>query len=229
MIRWWMILSAVLTLLIGGCTVERAAGSTAPPPAPAIISSALDAVDSQLPSTTSSYFINLNSVMFIECGGFTGTGSIIGRNTVITASHVVGEEKVCLVMGSPAVVTSNHPELDYAILTIGTTPVAERFPISCGGFVPGDTYYAIGFAGGRVFAVTKLVAAQKSESNYANGDNFNVRFLTGQSYRGMSGGPVIDDVGNQVGTVISVSTIGVHTTQSLELKDTSVCEDGRHK
>lgn len=223
MVRWWLILSAVVALLSGGCTAERAAGSTAPPPAPAIISSALDAVDSQLPSTTSLYFINLSSVAFVDCGDFTGTASIIGRDTLITASHVVGNAKTCSIMGSPAVVSSNHPELDYAILTIGTTAIAERFPTSCAGFIPGRAYYAIGFAGGRVFAVTKLIAGQKRESNYSNGDNFEVRFLTGRSYHGMSGGPVIDENGVQVGTVISVSTNGEHTTQSLELKDTSIC------
>lgn len=226
MIRWWLILSAVLALLSGGCTVERAAGSTTPPPAPAIISSALDAVDAQLPTTTSAYFINLNSVPFIDCGEFTGSGSVIGRDTVITASHVVGKATECRIMGIPAAVTENRTDRDYAILTIRTTSSAQRFPIDCGGFVRGRTYYAVGYAGGRTFAVTKLIAGLKEAIDY-NGTVISVRDLLGRSYRGMSGGPVIDSEGNQVGTLISISLAGPDTTHSLELKDTSVCQGNR--
>ncbi len=176
------------------------------------------------------YLVNLDSIPFINCGAFVGTAEIIAPNTVMTAAHVVGKETQCTVGQAVAVVLVNNKELDYAILSVPTTAIHQPMKKSCEGFIAGQTYYAIGYAHGRDFVITRLTA-DKTYSNAMDdksGTLFShTRILSGDVYQGMSGGPIVDENGVQVG-ITSATSIGVRTKAlSRELKDTSICSSDK--
>lgn len=250
--RWWTAALIWLSVL-GGCTEQKSASlpQSPPPaveiptPAPAQIASPVPAADptpsffrpvQNLPVaevTNETYFVALDSIDLIQCDNSLGTGSIISTNTIITASHVVGQASVCYILRDGVKIETkivfNSPELDYAVLE-APTGRARRFPIDCDGFIPGQQYVAIGNAHGRDFAITKLVATEefRDAHDYNSGQDFkHSRVLLGRTYQGMSGGPILNMDGEQVGTVIAGPTDGSARTLSRELRDTYVCDEER--
>lgn len=210
----------LFSLMVSSCTVE----SAATPDDPSIFAAPVTTIELPQPQR---YFVNLDSIPFVNCGAFVGTGEIIAPNTVMTAAHVVGDATECRIGQAVAVVTENNRALDYAILTVPTTALHQKMKISCRGFVAGRTYYAIGYAHGRDFAITRLVATSRFERDGVDrrsGTPFtHTRILDGEVFPGMSGGPIVDQDGVQVG-ITSATSIGVHSRAlSRELKDTSVC------
>lgn len=217
--RFLVALLSSFSLLATSCTVESAATPEAP-----VITIADRGIDLPRPQR---YFVNLSSVVFISCGTWVGTAEVIGKNKLMTAAHVVGNNAVCQVGSSPAVVTENNKALDYAIIDVTTSAVAQPMKISCAGFQPRKTYYAIGYAHGRDFAITRLVATANFEEEGRDGRTgtlfTHTRILQGEVFSGMSGGPIVDENGVQVG-IVAATVTGIHPRAlSRELKDTSVC------
>lgn len=176
------------------------------------------------------YFVNLDSVPFIRCNNFVGTAEIIDIDRVMTAAHVVGSSTTCMIGETVATVIENNPALDYAILSVATSEINQKLPYSCAGFRPGQTYYAIGYAHGRDFAMTRLIATARYEdgADHQTGTPFyHTRVLDGEVFQGMSGGPIVNQDGVMVG-ITSAMSIGVRQSAlSRELKDTSICSSDK--
>ena len=172
----------------------------------------------QTHDATDTYFVNLNSIHRIVCGTRTGTAETIDRNRVMTASHVIGESEVCSIDGRPATILSNNSVLDYAILDYPAGARSQKFPINCDGFIAGEQYLAIGYAHGLDFVVTAGTAMRQFDRSA------HLRLLEGRAYSGMSGGPVVNMQGEQVGITIAKSIgAGPNFIYARELKETEVC------
>lgn len=179
-------------------------------------------LDPRLPDNvaeaTTTYTINLHSVHFLRCDGRTGTAETIGQNTLLTAEHVVGDSTTCTVNDRPVTITAKDEELDYAVLDYASEPRSQKFPISCEGFITGREYFAIGYAHGLDFVITKGVATARFDNTK------HLRILSGRAYSGMSGGPIVDVNGVQVGIVVARTLgSGPQFMYARELKETDLC------
>lgn len=142
------------------------------------------------------YSVDLDAIVFVECGEWTGTGFSIGRGRIVTAAHVVlakGHVSACTVGGREAHAQLVDPKLDFAILFAPTTAHWPRLWLDCRGFRPGRAYFAIGYAAGRDFAMQVLRARPAQLSGFPE--------FAGVTYDGMSGGPVVDADGYVAGII----------------------------
>lgn len=181
----------------------------------------------------SPFFIDLESVHKIVCRlnskyDSVGTGEVIDTNTVVTAHHVVGHNTHCYIGGHRANVIYDNPMLDFAVLDYPTGK-EPRFPYSCSGALTGHTYFAIGHANGTSLAVTKLTALPDYEDSHDADDGqpfLHVRRFRGTAYHGQSGGPVVDENGVEVGTIIAGGEDEQGDQADVrEIRDTYLCQD----
>ena len=169
----------------------------------------------------SGYFIPLNLVEKIECGPYIGTGARIDTSTVITAQHVVNAGH-CKASGSAAVDINDEPGHDFTTLR-ATNPSDMRIAISCEGYVEGREYFAVGYAFGDDFVVQHLTG---TGGRVRHGKFAGLAILHGNTFPGMSGGPVVDINGAVVGIVNAGPTNGYSLSLSRPLADTYLCKNG---
>lgn len=223
MIKYLAMVAAVASL---ACSANVAPIATSPAATPA------DRM-SYPTSTQNGYFVNLDAITYIECdrkdasGDLrpydAGTGSIIGHDRVLTAAHVVRGTDGCVVKDQTAKVIYQNDKLDVAVLQadLGDTPV---MPISCDGFAKDNTYFAIGYAQGQDFALQVLTAigeyhdVQTDENLFPHGAIFH-----GRIFHGMSGGPVIDNLGRVTGVIVAGNE-DIEFAAIRDLADTPLCE-----
>jgi S1-C subfamily serine protease len=180
----------------------------------------------QSPSITSSYFINLNSIVRIRCGPLLGTAVVVDHNILYTVNHVLFKSQNCTLNGNPLTVIYQNKSLDFAVVS-GDTGKIPRIEINCSGFVTSEQYFLIGYAEGTEFAINKGIATEQFGDfiDRPTGQPFDhVRILTGESHHGMSGGPILDSSGRLVGIINAVSIGKISRTYSREMKDTFACE-----
>lgn len=167
----------------------------------------------------SGYFIPLNLVVQIRCGDFVGTGSRINSRTIITATHVI-RPGGCSVGGNPVTAVFEQPGQDFAVVRT-EAPADDRIVTSCAGYADGGEYFAVGYAFGKDFVVQRLAG---SKSRVRGDGKFNgLTLLRGNTYPGMSGGPIVNDRGEIVGIVNAGPRSGYSVTLSRALADTYLC------
>jgi S1-C subfamily serine protease len=184
----------------------------------------------------SDYSIPLDSIVRIRCGNSRGTAEVINGNVLLTASHVVKGRDCVIDDGSeePARLVYDRPDMDYAILYANTGD-RRRIPINCGGFITGDIYFMVGFAGGIDFVVQIAEATGEfaNRRDYKSGQPFHhVRTLRGvvthraSAIGGMSGGPVFNRFGEMVGIIVASPTDKTKPEAYVrELRHTFICQE----
>ena len=199
----------------------------------AFLFSIMAIINCQAMTTTvqDSYFINLDNIKQIVCtdkdGGLeSGTGTVIGKNRILTANHVIYGSVKCTVGKKEVKIISQYPELDLAVISIDMEEKPSITQISCEGFKENETYFAIGFSKAYDFAMTKLKATGKLK-NMDKTEEYpyetkNLVSLNGLAFAGMSGGPIIDMNGRIVG-IVNVSNEG-RLVGSRSLYDTPLCD-----
>jgi S1-C subfamily serine protease len=194
------------------------------------------------PSTSQTYQIPLSSVLRLRCDDGMGTGAIIGPRDAVTAAHVVGDSEYCLVLseaGEPLVranIVERDAKLDYARLSLDLedeVPEDYIIPFRCEPMRNSSLYMAIGYAHGNVFV---LQMGRASNTYYrvstTDGNSFHhLRKLVGTVpgraavQKGMSGGPVVNQYGELVGTVIARPRPSDNPNFfSREIADTPLCK-----
>lgn len=151
--------------------------------------------------------IYLNSIGLLQCNDGGGTAWIVDRNVIATAAHVVGDSSVCKIGDQYAYVVAKDAETDFALLTVELNAQQVRIKMSCRNPENGEMLYGVGFALGEHFIVNPLIYRYGVRRLIVDGqDIMDVLKFSGAAYRGMSGGPVIDQNGNAIGVLVAVST-----------------------
>lgn len=190
------------------------------------------------------YFLNLNTIGQIGCIKFppgvtaetdpstlnmfqmlqikrgSGTGTIVARNRVLTAAHVVRGFDMCVFKGKVMRTVFIDDNIDTAVLVadLGDTPVT---PVNCDGLQPGE-YLGFGFAGGKDFAIQRFnFTGIYADQQLADGGIARHQALVGgEAYRGMSGGPVVNGAGE---VVAIINTGGANVGGIRDLTETPLC------
>lgn len=171
---------------------------------------------------------NMVGVRLIRCGDNLGTANYIQPNILMTANHVVGENKRCkdVATGLNLIPYLQEKDNDFALLVTDTKRDPRYLKYSCEGYKTGHTYYSLGFAFGREFVLYKMVATENftDKEFFVDGKpNVHLRELLGTIIPGESGGPIVDE---------NFTIIGINNVTNLkdwdrgwsrELKDTSLC------
>jgi S1-C subfamily serine protease len=205
-------------------------------------------------NTRNDYFINLDTVKKIVCLSFpkgvtiesdptkltpaqleqvhmgSGTVTVIGKNRVLTAHHVIASESTgdtaCFVDGKLTKTVYDNPTLDVSVLEVplGNTAVTQ---IGCDGFIKDRAYFMIGYAWGTDFAMQEGIFNGSYGDIGAEDPDGSQRHVMphvaefdGAVFPGMSGGPVIGVDGRIYGII---NAGGEHDSIFRDLKDTPLC------
>lgn len=151
----------------------------------------------------------------IICAKSKGTAFRIGKNEMLSVAHVTSNTG-CTIDGI-GFNAKNDGDKDFSILDY---PVAklDGFKINCDGFIPGEWYFAVGYAGGHPWQTMVRILATYVKT----GDGLRVLLGSPTVIPGMSGGPVLNKRGEVVGTINKYSRIAP-LSLSRALRDTEVC------
>lgn len=183
----------------------------------------------QPPPIPTPFFIHMNLVRRVICsGGTIGTAAVISNSQVVTAAHVIRGQTSCTIDAEP--VTFDYVDNDLDVAVLGwPNRIPTRFFINCNPMRAGDGYFSVGYAFGSELVVQNLIATDNYEnirmSMGAHGNILlrHIRTLRGNIYRGMSGGPIVDENGLLVGINNTTHPEGLPIAGSRELRETYLC------
>jgi hypothetical protein len=167
--------------------------------------------------TPSPQFVHYASVEQVLCDTGRGTAFRISPTTFLSVNHVT-RMTGCSIAGKPYTLAYASPEQDFSILTVQYGGTAAK--VNCGGFIPGEWYYAVGNALGLSIQTLVTLKAVGVEND---GRKFSVMMASYTVIPGMSGGPIFNAAGEVVGTVNAYNG-GFKTSYSRSLADTKVCK-----
>jgi hypothetical protein len=162
-------------------------------------------------------FVHYASVEQVLCDTGRGTAFRISPTSFLSVNHVTGMAG-CSIAGKPYTIGYASPEQDFSILHVQYGGTAAK--VNCGGFIPGQWYYAVGNALGlpiQTMVTLKAVGVERE------GRRFSVLMANYTVIPGMSGGPIFNAAGEAVGMVNAYNG-GFKTSYSRSLADTKVCK-----
>lgn len=159
----------------------------------------------------------LEAVPLVMCprdnGYSAGTAFRIGPRLLLSVNHVTSEPN-CKTDGQPIKVIYSHGDFSM----ISDSRDGKWLKVDCGGFVKGRFYVAIGHVRG-----SDSLTAVPMIALGINSDGFAMLAGIFTAQPGMSGGPIIDVLTNEVVGTVNVADWEDGTTGSTELKETAVC------
>ena len=160
--------------------------------------------------------VNYSFVEQVKCDLVKGSAVRLQGGQYVSAHHVTANTG-CKVRGQPITVTSFDAALDFSTFTIERAP-KRGAKVNCGGIMPGEWIFSIGYAGG--LPVQRMVTVHHQGFKAHNG----MAIMHGQEtiLPGMSGGIGM----NQAGEVVAVNNMYnpmLRLSLLRELKDTALC------
>lgn len=155
------------------------------------------------------------AVRQVRCDEGRGSAVQVGSEW-ISAAHVASLRN-CSIDGHPMTVIEKDGDNDFARIALRTNRRAPA-PINCGGFIPGEYYWSVGYAHGEWYQTA--VRLRATGFRHVTG----MQILIGEHtvIPGMSGGAVFDSDGRVVGVVNAYNEFyGLSFSRALQ--DTSVC------
>lgn len=172
----------------------------------------------------------LDGIRLIICGNsdgaWTGTMFHYDANRYITAYHVA-HGGICFDKATHTRLKAIHLDVgnDFAIVESPVSLDNKYYKLSCAPFITGNTYHAIGCAGGESLLAQDLIAVDKYTNGffiYQGSAKVHLRQFIGNIIPGMSGGPVMDDKWVVHG-INNASWSEKNLSWSRELKDSTLC------
>jgi hypothetical protein len=152
----------------------------------------------------------------VLCLAARGTAFRVDGNRMLSVDHVT-DNVMCTIDGVRAKAVAEPG--DFSV--IHTAPyTGNSLKINCDGFVPGEYYFAVGYAGGKATQKTVRLLATKGTAQ----EGMVILWGSPTVIPGMSGGPVLSADGEVVGTV-NMFSMQAPLSLSRQLKDTSVCSN----
>jgi hypothetical protein len=161
----------------------------------------------------------VNALLFaliaqVHCGEYVGTAFHIGGDHWVSASHITVQRR-CKIGNYSLKVTERDAVQDF--LRFDTHGPTEALKVSCEGFVAGRTYYAVGYQVDDPRLTRIPLTTSPKPAMYGRA------ILEGPNpIEGMSGGPILNDRDEVVGTIIGYIN-GTNYNVSVPLKNTSLC------
>jgi hypothetical protein len=178
---------------------------------PLIAAALVAAPGSDLPPAPT-YFVAYDAVKQVECQQVAGT-AFIANHHLISVAHVTNNPG-CAVNGEAI------QPIEEGALDLSSEPsVPKGLRINCGGFHVGEKYWALGYAYGLHIqrAIPLVGTGEFNELGMA------ILFGSPTVIPGMSGGPIINEQAEVVGTV-NIFYPGHPYSGSQELRGTSLCK-----
>jgi hypothetical protein len=182
--------------------------------------------------------VSLSAIRMIACDEGSGSGFIIGRDTLATALHVASLTNCQDRETGARLVTYERDEKnDFALMT-GDLPKVPYIKYNCQSYQTDKMYFSYGISpwaySSPVFGQYKLTAASDyTDDGFLVGEDNRpmpgMRHLEGYIVPGNSGGPIMDMDGYAVG-INNVSERGmfgyavINQGYSYELKNTILCK-----
>jgi S1-C subfamily serine protease len=147
------------------------------------------------------YATQLDQTVRIETDGV-GAGVVIAKDTILTAAHVVGDEKEVTVqfrgefIGMKGKVIKAVPELDLALVHIKLPEGTTITPVSCKHYDAGEPTLIIGMPYGLPWVITTGIIA----TDDVYGDRL---LVSNKTDHGNSGGPVFNSKKELIGILLN--------------------------
>jgi hypothetical protein len=159
-------------------------------------------------------FVQHPNVKQVVCLGGKGTAFRIGPDRFASVAHVTNND-TCSIDGKP-ISGVQERSIDFSTIALPNDG-QDGLKIDCGGFVPGQWYWATGYAYGAPFQTNIALYA-----TYVKVNGMRMFYGPRTVIPGMSGGPIFNASGAVVGTVNAYHPL-LGTSYSVELKDTELC------
>lgn len=189
------------------------------------VSAVIQAIRADLPNLYPT--TDLSAVRLIYCHnpqvknmGWEGSGSIVGKDLILTAKHVAsGNDCVDEMTGKSLKMVDYDDAHDIAFMS-GDLPDVSPIKMSCQPYKKNETYLAYGISNymnkNYLFRMNKMVAKDIEDTHLADGTPIkHIRAMYGAIVPGMSGGPIVDIDGYAHGVV----NIGDHDIVGIPTKD----------
>jgi len=169
----------------------------------------------------SPFELSFATVPRLDCGEARGSGVRLSDTLVITAAHVMFDEKdnstrQCKAFGQPMTNVVRLPGLDVAT---GQAAMEDGFRaiVSCDGIQEGRVYMAMGYPDGDAPDVQMLIGTNRKAAPHQ-------AILKGRVYHGMSGGAVIEQSTGRVVAIINALNPDYPLTFVTPLSETYLCK-----